>query len=285
LQIFFQAFINAISLSFIYILFALGLTLLLGIFDVFVFCHGEFVMLAAFITYFIYGVWGLPYILAFLVALPIVSLIGIALEKGIFYPMRTRHHLDPALATFGALGIMQTGAYVLWGGVPKGIPPVMGGLVQMGQLVFPLERLPIIVAGLLMVLLLKLFVQRTKLGLGIRAVQQQPDAATLHGINVSNIRITTWLIATSMAAVAGVLWAPLTFIDPWIGGSLLIKGFCVVILGGLGSIAGTIAGGFALGFIDSFGMTYLGTYSYMFGFIIIILVLLLRPEGLMGRQR
>lgn len=284
MELFFQVFINAITVSFIYILFALGLTLLLGIFDIFVFCHGEFVMVAAFITYFIYGVWGLPYALAFVVAVPIVSLIGLVLEKAIFYPMRTRHHLEPALATFGVLGMMQTGAYLLWGGPPRGVPPVVSGTLHMGQLVFPMEKLPIIIGGLLLVLLLMFFVQRTKLGLGIRAVQQEADAATLHGINVSNIRITTWVVACSLAAVAGVLWAPTIAIDPWVGGSLIIKGFCVVILGGLGSVTGAIIGGFVLGFVDSFGMTYLGTYSYMFSFIIIILVLLFRPQGLMRRR-
>jgi branched-chain amino acid transport system permease protein len=103
-------------------------------------------------------------------------------------------------------------------------------------------------------------------------------------MNITVLRIATWFVATSLVAVAGVLMAPIITIDPYVGGSLIIKGFTVVILGGLGSIAGATIGGLVLGFLDSFGMTYLGTYSYMFAFIIIILVLLIRPQGIMGRS-
>ena len=284
MQIFFQTFVNAISVSLIYILFSLGLTLLVGVFGTFVFCIGELFMLATFVTYFIYGQWGLSYGLAFIVAIGVVGLAGLVVERGIFYPMRHRHHLDPALASFGAVMIMQTGALLLWGGMPKGVPPVIGGQITLGTIVFPLERLPIIIGGLLMLFFLMFFVKRTRLGLAIRAVQEDPDAATLQGMNITTLRIVTWAVATSLVAVAGVLMAPVIGIDPFIGGSLLIKGFTVVIFGGLGSVAGATIGGFALGFLDSFGMTYLGTYSYLFGFAIIILVLLLRPQGIMGRS-
>lgn len=283
MQVFLQTFVNAISVSLIYILFALGLTLLLGVFSTFVFCHGELFMLATFVTYFIYGQWDLPYYLAFPAAVASAVFVGLVIEKGIFYPMRDRHHLDPALASFGVLIIMQTGALVLWGGMPKGVPPVVKGQIDLGGVIFPLERLPIIIGGLVMLIFLIFFVQRTKLGLAIRAVQQDPEAATLQGMNIPFLRIVTWIIAMSLVAVAGVLMAPVIFIDPFIGDSLIIKGFTVVIVGGLGSVFGATIGGFALGFLDSFGMTYLGTYSYMFAFSIIILVLLLRPQGIIGR--
>ena len=122
------------------------------------------------------------------------------------------------------------------------------------------------------------------MGLAIRAVQQDEEAASLQGINVARVRIVVWVVASSLAVAAGILLAPISYVDPFMGNILILKGFAIVILGGLGSIPGALIAGFILGFVDSFGMTYLGTYSYMFAFGIIILVLLFRPQGLMGRR-
>lgn len=280
---FLQTVINSISMSLIYILFALGLTLLLGILYTMNFAHGELYMMGAYVTYFFFGRWGLPYWLVFVLALPIVSLAGVILEKAIFYPMRNRPHLDPAIATFGMIGIWQTTAFVLWGGVPKGVPSIVTGEVTMGALTLPLERVPLMVGSLLMMLFLLFFVHRTKLGRGIRAVQQDPDGAALQGTNIASIRTVTWAVACSLAAAAGVLMAPITYIDPYMGEGMLLKAFAIIVLGGMGSVPGAIVGGFVIGFVDSFGMTYLGTPAYMFTFGIIILVLIFRPKGLMGR--
>ena len=279
-----QAFVNGISLSLIYVLFATGLTLIMGIFDVCNFAHGEFVMVAGFVSYLVISKWGLPYILAPLAAMVVVSLIGIIFEKGIFYPMRNRGGLEPALATFGATGILQTAALLIFGGNPYGVPSIISGNVKIGEIYFPMERLPIIIGALLMIFLLFLFVQRTKIGLAIRALQQDQDAAALQGINISNTRMVVWVVASCLAAAAGFLLAPISYVHPFMGTGLLLKGFAVVVIGGFGSIPGAFIGGFILGFVDSFGMTYLGTYSYMFAFGFIILVLLVRPEGLLGKR-
>ena len=279
-----QILVNAISLSLIYVLFSLGLTLIMGIFDICNFAYGEFVMAAGFVTYFVVGKWGLPYIVAPLAAMLLVSLLGIIFEKGIFNPMRNRGGLESALATFGASGVLQTGALILFGGMPKGVPPLMSGQEKIGSIYFSLDRIPVIVGGLLMISLLFLFVQRTKLGLAIRVLQQDQEAGALQGMNISNIRIVVWIVAGCLAAAAGVLLAPIAYVDPFMGSGLLLKGFAVVIMGGLGSIPGALIGGFTLGIVDSFGMTYLGTYSYMFAFGFIMLVLLIRPQGLLGKR-
>ena len=279
-----QILVNAISLSLIYVLFSLGLTLIMGIFDICNFAYGEFVMAAGFVTYFVVGKWGLPYIVEPLAAMLLVSLLGIIFEKGIFNPMRNRGGLESALATFGASGVLQTGALILFGGMPKGVPPLMSGQEKIGSIYFSLDRIPVIVGGLLMISLLFLFVQRTKLGLAIRVLQQDQEAGALQGMNISNIRIVVWIVAGCLAAAAGVLLAPIAYVDPFMGSGLLLKGFAVVIMGGLGSIPGALIGGFTLGIVDSFGMTYLGTYSYMFAFGFIMLVLLIRPQGLLGKR-
>jgi len=280
----FQVFVNGISLSLIYILFALGLTLIMGIFDICNFAYGEFVMVAGFAMYLIIGKWGLPYFLAPIVALVLVSFLGVIFEKAIFYPMRNRGGLEPALATFGVSGALQAGALLLFGGNPKGVPAIINGEVKLGSAYFPLENLPVIIGGLLMIFLLFLFVQRTKFGLAIRALQQDQEAAALQGMNISSIRIVVWVIASCLAAAAGILLSPISYVIPSMGQGLLLKGFAVVIMGGLGSIPGALLGGFILGFVDSFGQTYLGTYSYMFAFGFIILILLIRPQGLFGRR-
>jgi len=123
----FQVIVNALSLSLIYILFATGLTLIMGIFDVCNFAYGEFVMVGGIATYLIVAKSGLPYIVAPFAAMIIVSLIGIIFEKGIFYPMRNRGGLEPALATFGSSTIMQTAVLILFGGMPLGVPSIMSG--------------------------------------------------------------------------------------------------------------------------------------------------------------
>jgi len=256
----------------------------MGIFDICNFAYGEFVMAAGFVTYFVVGKWGLPYIVEPLAAMLLVSLLGIIFEKGIFNPMRNRGGLESALATFGASGVLQTGALILFGGMPKGVPPLMSGQEKIGSIYFSLDRIPVIVGGLLMISLLFLFVQRTKLGLAIRVLQQDQEAGALQGMNISNIRIVVWIVAGCLAAAAGVLLAPIAYVDPFMGSGLLLKGFAVVIMGGLGSIPGALIGGFTLGIVDSFGMTYLGTYSYMFAFGFIMLVLLIRPQGLLGKR-
>lgn len=280
----FQVIVNAISLSLIYILFATGLTLIMGIFDVCNFAYGEFVMAAGFVTYFVVGKWGLPYIFAPFAAMVLVSLIGVIFEKGIFYPMRNRGGLEPALATFGSSSIMQTAALILFGGMPLGVPQILNGQFKLGPASVPNNNIPIIVGGFLMIALLFLFVQKTKLGLAIRALQQDQDAAALQGINIASTRIVIWVVASCLAAVAGVLLASTTYVTPWMGSGYLLKGFAVVIMGGLGSIPGALIGGFVLGFVDSFGQTYLGSYSYMFAFAFIMLVLIIRPQGLMGKR-
>jgi hypothetical protein len=183
-----QVIVNAISLSLIYVLFATGLTLIMGIFDVCNFAYGEFVMVGGFTTYFIVAKYHLPYIIAPIAAMVIVSLIGVIFEKGIFYPMRNRGGLEPALATFGSSSILQTAVLVLFGGMPLGVPAILSGKISVGSAYFPADRLPIIIGGLLMIGLLFLFVQKTKLGLVIRALQQDQDAAALQGMNISNIR-------------------------------------------------------------------------------------------------
>ena len=122
-----QIIVNGISLSLIYVLFALGLTLIMGIFDVCNFAYGDFVMVAAFAAYLVITKWGLPYILAPIAAMVLCGILGLIFEKGIFYPMRNRGGLEPALATFGASSALETIALLIFGGNPKGVRPLIGG--------------------------------------------------------------------------------------------------------------------------------------------------------------
>ena len=284
LQVLAQTFVNSISLSLIYIVFAVGLTLSASVFDSWNFAFGEFIMAAGFVTYLVTRKWGLGYPVAFIAAIALLSLLGIIFEKVIFYPMRNRPSMASSLATFGAVGILQTVALLIFGGNPVGTPPIMSGQAHIGKIVFAMENLPVIIGALLMMSLLFLFIQRTKFGLAIRALQQEPTAAALQGVKIATIRIIVWIVASCMAAAAGVLLAPVESVYPTVGGGLLLQGFVVVILGGLGSIPGALIGGFTLGFVNSFGMTYLGTYSYMLSFGILMLVIILRPQGLLGRR-
>jgi branched-chain amino acid transport system permease protein len=164
----------------------------------------------------------------------------------------------------------------------------MSGPISIGSAYLPKDRLPIIFGALFMIGLLFLFVQKTKLGLAIRALQQDQDAAALQGMNISSIRMVVWVVASCLAAVAGVLLSGTHYVDPWMGSGYLLKGFAVVIIGGLGSIPGALMGGFLLGFVDSFAQTYISSNSffspYLFTFAFIMLILIVRPQGLMGKR-
>ncbi len=279
-----QQILNGVLIGAIYALIATGFTLIFGILRVVNFAHGELYMLGAFLTYTLVEVVGLPYLLAGPVSVGVVALLSVVLLTVTVGFLRRRDANATVLATIGLSMALQQLALLVWGGDPLMVPTPFGEAVTLGPLYTTGQRLLTLAVAISLIGLLAWFVRRTNLGRGIRAVAQDADAAALMGVSPLRIHRVTHLLAGGLAAAAGVLIGPALAIHPGMGEMAIFKAFVVVILGGMGSVAGAIAGGFALGVVESVGAGFIsGEYKDAFGYAVLIAILLLRPSGLFGK--
>ncbi len=278
-----QLVVNAIVLSSIYILVALGITYIFSILRVISFAHGEIYMLGAYVTWLLVAWTGMNYIISLVIAIVVIFLFGLALERVFWHPI-----LDKPMAclimSLGLLLILQGGAASIFGEREKVIATQFPGVLNMAGVYLSVERIVIIVVAIVLVLGVLFFLRNHKQGQAMRAVTANPEAAALQGIQVRRMQMLGFGIGCALAAAAGGLMANIFSITPTMGLAPLFKAFIVLILGGLGSIPGVIAGGFIIGFIDAFGLTLIGRAAGLLGFAIFILVLLIRPRGLMGHE-
>jgi len=280
----FQCFVNGIMSGSILILVALGLTMIFGIMHIVNFAHGELYMLGAFCLWIFFAELQVPYILALILSMIIISGLGMVIERFLFKPFRG--DLAPSfIISLGLVMLLQTGTLLSFGIEDKAAPTPSGfhGLIHFGGAVLSKERLFVILISAILMAGVWLFIQRTKPGQAMRAVAQDQDAAALQGISIDATASLAMGVGCALAAAAGCLMAPIFYINPYMGAVPIMKAFVVIILGGLGSIGGAFIGGFIIGFVDSFGSTYLSApIAAMMTFGILILVLIFRPQGLFG---
>jgi len=280
----FQCFVNGIMSGSILILVALGLTMIFGIMHIVNFAHGELYMLGAFCLWIFFAELQVPYILALILSMIIISGLGMVIERFLFKPFRG--DLAPSfIISLGLVMLLQTGTLLGFGIEDKAAPTPSGfqGMIHFGGAVLSKERLFVILISFILMAGVWLFIQRTKPGQAMRAVAQDPDAAALQGISIDATASLAMGVGCALAAAAGCLMAPIFYINPYMGAVPIMKAFVVIILGGLGSIGGAFIGGFIIGFVDSFGSTYLSApIASMMAFGILILVLIFRPQGLYG---
>lgn len=286
ISLFLQGIINGVMLGLFYALIAVGLSLIFGILGVVNFAHGEMYMIGGFIAYFVVGKFGGNFFVSILASLFIVGLIGVALEKMIFRPLTARPQMEltSLIAAVGLAWILQMLAVIIFGELDKNVPSSFKGIIKLWGTVFTLERMSVIIIGFLSILMLNLFLLRTKIGKAIRAVAQNKEGAALQGIQVNRITALAFGIGCGLAGVAGVLMAPIFGINPFVGNEVILKAFLVVILGGMGSISGALVGGLVLGFIESFCYLFFQVHTVsVITFVIILLILIFRPQGILGR--
>jgi branched-chain amino acid transport system permease protein len=286
-SVFLQQVTNGASLGLVYALAAIGVTLVFGILRVINFAHGEFYMLGAFLVSSCLAL-RLPYFPALIVAVVVVAVIGLLSERLTVRPLQGRHHFTVVLSTLGLSILLQNGALLVWGAEPRQIAPAWGSYpVVLGGVVLSRMRLVALVVGLLLILALTIFIRWTNVGLAMRAVARDPDAAALMGVDVQRICAFTFSVSCGLAAVSGGLLGGIFDIETTMGEWAVVKAFAVVIMGGLGNVPGAILGGIVLGVTESLGAAYVpGGVGYKdgIGFAILILVLLFRPQGLFGRH-
>lgn len=282
-QILSQTFVNALLLSLIYVLVAMGLTLILSIMSMINFAHGELYMLGGFAVYVVFQQFGTNYWLGVLVGVLIAALMGVLLERTVFRPLR-KELLPASFAALGVGMILQTVALMIFGPLEKDVVTVFPGVINISGVFIPMEKLVIVLGSLVVVGAIIIFVNYFRAGQALQAVAQDSEAAALMGININRINAMGFGIGCGLAAVAGGLIAPLYYVSPYMGMPPLLKAFNVIIIGGLGSIPGAVLGSFLLGFIDQFSLTFMGYSGNIVGFLLIMLFLLFRPRGLLGRE-
>lgn len=278
----FQTLANGLMLAFLYMLIAIGLTLIFGIMNIVNFAHGELLMLGAFAAFYFFGMWGVNYFATLLIAMMLVGFLGILIERGLLRHFQAKP-LGSVIVTVGLLMVLQTAATLVFGPLDKPVPSAFHGIARFLGVVITHQRLATIVFSVALIGGLYLFLQRTKTGRAMRATTQDNEAAVLQGIDVGRIRSLGMFVGCALAAAAGVFMGPIFYINPFMGLPPLLKAFAVVIIGGLGSIPGAIVGGLIIGFIESFGSTFVDPLmASVMSFAILILVLVIRPSGLWG---
>ena len=279
-----QAALNGLVIGAMYMLMAVGFTLVFGIMRVVNFAHGEFYMLGAFTAFFTYVYWEMPFVVCLVIAAVTVGILGMLIERTLIQPFRS-DEMSGMIATLAISVIIQNGAVLLWGPSPRAMPDIVTGTLAIGPFSFPWSRLVVIVAAALIFVAFWLFMQRTRLGRAMRAVAQDTETALLQGIRVNYIYPLAFGLSVALAALAGALMGPVFSVSPFVGLTPMLKAFVVVILGGLGSVPGAVVGGLLLGMIESFTATIFGSLvSDVLQLLLVILILLVRPAGLLGQR-
>jgi len=285
---FLQQTINALSLGSIYALVAVGLAMVFGILRLINFAHGEVLMLGAFATYF-YAGWGLPFVAAAAGAVVTTVVAGVAMERAAYRPLRGAPDVALLLTSLGVSIALQNGAILAFGAAPKAFPTpgVLGSPVAFGGVQITVTNLVTVATALAALVLLTGLVTRTALGLQMRAAAENLPAARLMGINVDVVIVAAFAIGSALAGIAAVLWgARVGRIEPLMGFVPVLKAFVATVIGGFGSIPGAVLGAYVLGFGEIFLVALLPeeltSYSDAFVFAALIVVLLVRPQGILG---
>ena len=280
-----QHLVNGLVLGGTYALLGIGLTLIFGLMNVVNFAHGEFYTLGAYATFAALTLADLNFFAALGLAIVCGLAVGAVTEFLLVRPLR-RESIDTVmLVMIGVWIAMQNSELLLWGGVAKSIPhPFSTAPLTLGGVSLAPLRLFVLVAALGLIVGTHLLIHRTRLGRAMRATFQDADTAALMGVRIRRIYTATFAIGSGLAAAAGALLGPIFIAYPSMGDLASLKAFCVVILGGLGNIAGATVGGLVLGVAEELGAGYVSSgYRDAVGFVIIIAVLLLRPSGLFAR--
>ncbi len=277
--------VNGIVVGLMYALFASGLTLIWGTMKMLDFAHGEFFMLGGYIVYYCYAVLGFNPMLATLIAVIAVFIIGMLVERLVIHHLLTRPvwQLTTIIATLGVSIILQNAALHIWGPDFQSVPYFVEGVAKIGGIRIAYQRLLILAVSCSAIAVLWFILKYTRFGLALRATAQDSDAARLYGVNIATVYTVTFGLSAALAALAAAMMAPITAVNPFMGLSPLLKGFVVVILGGLGSFTGAIVGGVLLGVVESLGVLYTSTqWSDVIAFSFLVLVIWARPWGLLG---
>jgi len=283
-----ELFLQSIVFGFIqggfFALFAVGLVLIFGVMGVVNFAHGELVMVGAFTIWLLHSQYGIGYIPALMIAVVLVTAIGLLMERLLFRPTRS-DPLAGLICSIGVLFILQVVATLVGGDGPSKqvTPPYHGTLVLFEFMRIPYQRVFSLIISASALGALWFFLTRSKFGWALRAVAQDREAAELQGINTNRISVIAIGVGAALAGLAGGLVAPLTNINPHMGHNVIIIAFIVTIVGGVGSLSGAVLAAILYAMFHTFMTVYFGgTVATIFGLIMMVVVLIVKPTGIMG---
>ena len=284
MELILQSIVNGLIQGGFFALFAVGLVLIFGVMSVVNFAHGELVMIGAYTIWLLHAQNGLGFIPALAVAIILVTIIGLLMERFLFRPTRD-DPLAGLICSIGVLFILQVVATLIGGDGPsKQVPPPFHGtLVILDSLRIPYQRIFSLAVSVVALGTLWYFLTRTKLGWALRAVALDREAAALQGININRISMIAIGVGAALAGLAGGLMAPLTNINPHMGHNVIITAFIVTIVGGVGSLSGAVLAAVLYALFHTFITVYFGgTVATICGLILMVIVLIVKPTGLMG---
>ena len=277
-----------INLGAMYALLAIGYTMVYGIIKLINFAHGEIFMCGAFFTWWFMTAASLPLPLSALIGILFATLLGVGVERIAYRPLRNAPRFAVVISVLGMSIFLQNMARIIWGAesqvfdVDFGISPIF-----IGSVIVPFKKIFILFTSLVLMIALGLFIKKTYLGKAMRATAADREAAEMMGINVNSVITLTFAIGSVMGAIAGILYSiNYNSIDPYMGFNAGMKAFAAAVLGGIGNIYGAMFGGILLGIFEGVGAAYISSmYRDAFAFAVLILVLIFRPEGLLGEGK
>ncbi|MBR6569795.1 MAG: branched-chain amino acid ABC transporter permease [Clostridia bacterium] len=281
--------LNGISLGSVYAIIALGYTMVYGIAKMLNFAHGDVIMIGAYITFSAVHAWNMPPLVAVLLSMVVCTVLGVLIEGLAYKPLRQATSLAVLITAIGMSYLLQNIALLVWGANPKSFPTVINlpsiSLLD-GQLIISPATIVTVLASIVIMVALTLFTSKTKMGKAMRGVSEDKGAAQLMGINVNRTISVTFAIGSALAAIAGVLLcSTYPVLMPTTGSMPGIKAFTAAVFGGIGSIPGAMLGGILLGVIEILGKAYVSTeLSDALVFGVLIIVLLVKPTGLLGKK-
>lgn len=290
LEMFFQHCFNALTLGSLYALIAIGYTMVYGILRLINFAHGDILMVGAYFVFFGTFAYGWPWGLAAILAIVGASVIGVAIERVAYRPLRDAPRISALISAIAVSFFIESLAVVVFSGQPRPVlqPEWLISEWQLGQIRIPTLTafVPIMTAILVAVLLFVVY--KTKPGLAMRAISKDIETTRLMGVRVDNIIAFTFCIGSALAAASGIMWA-LRYpqVHPYMGIMPGLKAFIAAVFGGIGSIQGAVIGGLALGFVEIMTVAFLpelSGYRDAFAFILLVLVLVIKPTGLLGER-
>lgn len=283
-----QTGLNGLSLGAVYALGAVGLTLVYGILKLVNFAHGDFLTFGAYMAYLVNVTWGLPLVVAVFWAMAMTALLGLLFEKVMWGPMRARHAglLQLLLMSIGLAFIIRAVVQYFWSTEIRTLDVNVTDTVRFLGLTLGRTELIVIVTGFVILIAVGLMLRYTLLGKRMRALSDDLDLAETSGIDTSRVITYTWIFAGALAGLAGVLAGAVTELQPELGFELLLPIFAAVVLGGIGDAFGALAGGITLGLVTEWSTMFIDArWKVTIGFVVLILVLIIRPQGIFGKAK
>ena len=282
-----QAIINGLAEGSVYALLALGLVFINRITEIATFAHGEVSALSAFIGFTVFHSLHAPFAVAIVASIAAGAVIGLLVERFVIRPVQTSGLLATVVVTLGLFFVIHGSITAIWGPDVRPYPSIFGeGTIRIGGTAIAAQNLGVMATAFVIAMGLAAYLRWTRTGLALRAIPQNRFGAALIGLNLRRLTSTAWIVGSAVGAVAGVLIAPLTFLNSNMMQAPIIKAFAVAALGGLTSLVGAFVGGLVLGVIENVAVLYIPTYlKDTIAFLFILVVLLAQPEGMFGKQR